>query len=250
MNRARSKSLLLSAALALLLCLALFVRAGLDLAAPGPEGTGPLGSPAAGLILASAAFLAVLWTFFLAKGMAAAPVSDDSRAEARPAPAPGPAIQAAPPPRPAPVAMGAKDGMAAEEPGAEALMLLSLLQEKGRFVDFVMEDIAGYSNEQVGAVARVVHQGCRTVVQEAFSPLPVAPAENARITLEPGYDAEEFRLVGRAEGGPPFTVKVTHKGWRARHVKLPRRMGSGKGAATGASPAAANPVIVPAEVTV
>jgi hypothetical protein len=119
-------------------------------------------------------------------------------------------------------------------------MLLSLLQEKGRLLDFLMEDIAAYGNEQVGAAARVVHQGCRAVVEEAFAPVPVAPMENARIVLEPGYDAGEFRLVGPAENRPPFTVKVTHKGWRARHVRLPRRMGGER--------IPDKPVIVPAEV--
>lgn len=246
MNRAGSKTLLLPAGLAVLLCLALFVRAGLALA--GPQDTGAPGSPVAGLVLALAAFLAVLWTFLLAKSLAAAAPERTSSEDSRTAdtlPTPAPEVQPAPPPRPVAATPG---GAPAEVPGAEALMLISLLQEKGRFVDFVMEDISGYSNEQVGAVARVVHQGCRTVVQEAFSPLPVAPAENARITLEPGYDAEEFRLVGSAGGAPPITVKVTHKGWRARHVKLPRRIPADKG--NGAEAAAANPVIVPAEVTV
>lgn len=191
-----------------------------------------------GLLLSIAVLGTALWTFLQARSVATA-----SREDFRPvaAPAPQPAIQPAPPPRPVAAAP-------AEPPGAEALMLLSLLQEKGRFVDFVMEDIAAYTNEQVGAAARVVHQGCRSVVLEAFEPRPVAPAENARITLEPGYDAEEFRLVGRAEGEPPFTVKVTHKGWRAAHVKLPRRL-KPPGSADG-QPAKAqeNPIIVPAEV--
>ena len=172
--------------------------------------------------LAALAALSAVWLLVIARNIAKA-----SAKEAKPAAA----IQAAAPPRP-------KEQAA--EPGAEALMLLALLQEKGRFVDFVMEDVASYTNEQVGAAARVVHQGCRTVIIDAFSPLPVAPIENARITLEPGYDAEEFRLVGRTEGSPPFTVKVTHKGWRAQHVKLPRRLKAEK--------ILEKPIIVPAEV--
>jgi hypothetical protein len=46
--------------------------------------------------------------------------------------------------------------------------------------------------------------------------------------------------VGRTEGSPPFTVKVTHKGWRAQHVKLPRRLKAEK--------ILEKPIIVPAEV--
>lgn len=178
-------------------------------------------------VLAGALLLCVLRLFLLVRGNP----DGGSAADSGPTTAPSPAIQPAAPPKPI---------HPAAEPGSEALMLLSLLQEKGRFVDFVMDDIAAYTNDQVGAAARVVHQGCREVILEAFSPLPVAPIENARITLEPGYDAGEFRLVGRVSASPPFTVKVTHKGWRARHVKLPRSIKAEK--------LTENPVIVPAEV--
>lgn len=207
-----------------------------------PAGPGNAHTLAVGAAVAAClAFLGALRLFVLARrpagasqsaGSARVAASDQPSASALEVPAAsGP--RPAPPPKAAPAAPAA-------EPGSEALMLLSLLQEKGRFLDFLMEDIAGYGNEQVGAAARVVHQGCRAVVDEAFAPMPVAPAENARMVLEPGYDAGEFRLVGRTEGALPFTVKVTHKGWRARHVKLPRRMGAER--------IPDKPVIVPAEV--
>lgn len=217
MERDRTKLLRPAAGVTLMLSLALAVQAIRNVVMPaGPEGHGA--AEAAGAFLAVAVFLGALWIFLLAR-------------TAAPAAGPAPSIQAAAPPPPK---------AEAAEPGAEALMLVALLQEKGRFVDFVMEDISSYTNDQVGAAARVVHQGCRAVIADAFAPLPVAPMENARMTLEPGYDAEEFRLVGRAEGSPPFTVKVTHKGWRARHVKLPRRMRTDR--------KLESPIIVPAEV--
>jgi hypothetical protein len=119
-------------------------------------------------------------------------------------------------------------------------MLLTLLQENGRFVDFVMEDITAYSDEQVSAAARVVHQGCREVIREAFAPVAVSTRpENGAITLEPGFSAEEYRLVGHIAGTAPYSGTLVHKGWRATQVKLPR-------------PAQEHhsdtPVIVPAEV--
>jgi hypothetical protein len=105
----------------------------------------------------------------------------------------------------------------------QAMTLLSLLQEKGRFVDFVMEDVAAYSNEQVGAAARVVHQGCREVIRDCFDPRPITERkENAEIILEPGFDPAQYRLTGKVAGQPPFKGSLIHKGWKAGRVRLPK----------------------------
>src|ERR1700693_5875999 len=58
----------------------------------------------------------------------------------------------APPPAPAAPVVRASDG---------ALILLAVLQREARLVDFVMEDIAGYSDDQVGAAVRGMHDQCR-----------------------------------------------------------------------------------------
>jgi hypothetical protein len=111
------------------------------------------------------------------------------------------------------------------EPEADAYLVqfLGLLQEKGRFLDFVMDDIAGYSNEQVGAAARVVHQGCSKIVKDHFSIAPVhAGEEGSAVTLESGYNPSEYRAVGKLAGSPPFQGTLLHKGWKATKVDLPR----------------------------
>src|SRR6478672_1510879 len=50
---------------------------------------------------------------------------------------------------------------AANQAEAEIVAFVGLLQDKGRLVDFLMEDVNSYDDTQVGAAARVVHQGCR-----------------------------------------------------------------------------------------
>jgi Domain of unknown function (DUF2760) len=104
-----------------------------------------------------------------------------------------------------------------------ALRLLAVLQDQGRLIDFAMEDIRTVPDAQVAAVARVVHGGCRTALQSAFTLQPLhAAAEGAVVTLAPGFDPEEHRLVGRVAGEPPFTGKLLHRGWRnVAAVKLP-----------------------------
>src|SRR5262249_49424094 len=42
-----------------------------------------------------------------------------------------------------------------------ALGLLGVLQQEGRLLDFLEEDLGGYSDEQIGAAARGIHEGCR-----------------------------------------------------------------------------------------
>jgi hypothetical protein len=106
---------------------------------------------------------------------------------------------------------------------AEVVTLLGIFQEKGRFVDFLMEDITPYSDADVGGVARAVHQGCKEALSEHFHIEPISSeGEGATITVPAGYSADEFRLVGNLSGEAPFTGKVVHKGWKTTSVKLPR----------------------------
>jgi len=104
-----------------------------------------------------------------------------------------------------------------------ALQLLGLLQQEGRFIDFVEENVAAYSDAQIGAAARVVHEGCRKVVHEHFQLEPVrAEEEGSPVTLEAGFDASAVRLTGNVVGEPPFRGTLTHRGWRATAVSLPK----------------------------
>jgi hypothetical protein len=104
-----------------------------------------------------------------------------------------------------------------------ALQLLGLLQQEGRLVDFLEEDVAHYSDEEIGAAVRVVHEGCRKALHEHLTLQPIRlEAEGARITLEHGFDASALRPTGNLVGEPPFTGTLAHRGWRATEVRLPK----------------------------
>ncbi len=104
-----------------------------------------------------------------------------------------------------------------------ALQLLGLLQKEARFLDFVQEDIAGYADSEIGAAARVVHEGCRKVLSQHFELEPVRKEqESTRVTLPKGFDASAVRPTGNIVGEPPFTGTLIHRGWRAAKVKLPK----------------------------
>jgi len=106
---------------------------------------------------------------------------------------------------------------------AEIVAFFGLLQEKGRLVDFLMEDITLYEDSEVGASARVIHQGCRQVLEEYFRISPISDAaEGTQVTVPAGSSADQYRLVGKLTGEPPFTGTLLHKGWKTEFVKLPR----------------------------
>jgi hypothetical protein len=123
---------------------------------------------------------------------------------------------------------------------AEIVGFLGLLQDKGRLVDFLMDDIAAYSDAQVGAAGRVLHEGCKAVLKEHFAITPIREeGEGSKITVPAGYAAGDYRLVGRISGEAPFTGTLVHHGWKTDWVKLPRLI---------SKDADRPPAIAPAEV--
>ncbi|HKP55089.1 MAG TPA: DUF2760 domain-containing protein [Polyangiales bacterium] len=110
-----------------------------------------------------------------------------------------------------------------ELPSQSALQLLGLLQREGRLVDFLQEDIAGYTDAQIGAAARVVHDQCRKALLSHVTLERIrSEDEGQRVTLAPGFSASEVRLTGQVAGEPPFTGALTHQGWRAAKIELPK----------------------------
>lgn len=105
-----------------------------------------------------------------------------------------------------------------------ALQLLGLLQREARLIDFVQEDLTGHADADVGAAARLVHEGCRKVLAAHFTLAPVRTEEEGRrITLPAGFDASAVRLTGNVVGQAPFTGTLSHRGWRVTEVRLPQR---------------------------
>jgi Domain of unknown function (DUF2760) len=104
-----------------------------------------------------------------------------------------------------------------------ALQVLGLLQKEARFIDFIKEDITVYSDADIGAAARVVHEGCNKALNEHFSLAPIrTEQEGSNITVPVGFDAAAIRLTGNIVGAAPFTGSLVHKGWQVTEVRLPK----------------------------
>jgi len=133
---------------------------------------------------------------------------------AAPPPPPPPAPVKAPPPPPPPLVAARPDA---------ALQLLGLLQRDGRLIDFVQEDLSSHSDADIGAAARLVHDGCGKVLREHFTIAPVRDeAEGSRIVLNEGFDAGAIKLTGNVVGKAPFRGSLSHRGWRATETRLPK----------------------------
>lgn len=153
-------------------------------------------------------------------------IAGDILAEfAPPEAAPSPRVAAAPP---APV-----------ETTDRAVQILAILQRDGRLVDFLMEDLGAYSNEQVGAAVRDVHRGCRQALDKYATLAPIIDAaEGSAVTADAGSDAARVKVVGNAAGSPPFRGVLRHRGWDATRLELPPL------------PATGRSVLAPAEVEI
>jgi len=107
-------------------------------------------------------------------------------------------------------------------PDTGALVLLSLLQAEGRFVDFVQQDITAFPDSEVGAVARVVHTGCRKVLGTHLRIAAIrGEAEGQPVALEPGFDPNHIKLTGNVSGSGRLSGVLRHRGWQATEVHLP-----------------------------
>ncbi len=102
------------------------------------------------------------------------------------------------------------------------LHLVSALQKEGRLIDFFNEDLSLYSDDQIGAAVRGIHENCVKTLGKYVTCGPVVEtAEGETITIEAGFNPEEIRLTGNVSGEPPFTGTVRHKGWKASNTEVP-----------------------------
>jgi Domain of unknown function (DUF2760) len=121
-----------------------------------------------------------------------------------------------------------------------ALQILGILQRDSRLIDFLMEDISAYSDEQIGSAVRSLHDQSRETLNRYLRLAPVIDAVEGTFMKLDAADPGSVKLLGNvpASGKAPGGV-LRHKGWRAEKIDLPP-------IAPGQSPS----VLAPAEVEV
>ena len=105
-----------------------------------------------------------------------------------------------------------------------ACRILSILQNKGRLIDFFQENITGYPDAQIGAAVRHIHQDCRNALHEHITLAPVmSEKEGEPVMVSEGFDPSEIRLTGHITGQPPFEGILQHSGWKVTRIDLPEQ---------------------------
>jgi hypothetical protein len=153
------------------------------------------------LILAFRSFFAILFSGALSDDIAAAL---------------GLSRRAVPKSAPAPVANTPSDG---------ALQILAILQRDSRLIDFLMEDISSYDDEQVGAAVRSLHDQCRDALNRYVQLAPVIDGVEGAFTRLASIDPASVKLLGNVPPQPPPGGLLRHKGWRCLKVDLPALQG-------------------------
>lgn len=101
------------------------------------------------------------------------------------------------------------------------LRLLYILQKNGRLVDFLKEDISNFSDAEVGAAVRKIHEESRKALDECVCLRPLFPdEEGSEVTIPEGYDKGHIKIVGRVKGSAPYKGILRHKGWKAERLEL------------------------------
>lgn len=104
-----------------------------------------------------------------------------------------------------------------------AMQLLAIMQQEARLIDFLQEDLSAFSDEEVGAAARVIHTGGQKVLNDYLTLTPIrSEDEETRITIEQGFNPQQIRLTGNVTGSAPFHGTLVHKGWQASAINLPK----------------------------
>ncbi|MEF1254847.1 DUF2760 domain-containing protein [Vibrio sp. M260112] len=104
-----------------------------------------------------------------------------------------------------------------------AMQLLALMQQEARLIDFLKEDLTSFSDEEVGAAARVIHTGGQKVLSDYVTLEHIRNEdEETRITIEQGFNPQQVRLTGNVTGSAPFHGTLVHKGWKASSMNLPK----------------------------
>ena len=127
------------------------------------------------------------------------------------------------------------------KPTDGALQMLAILQRESRLIDFLMEDISSYSDEQVGSAVRSMQDSCKGALVRYVKLGPVIDGvEGTFANASAAGGSQGVKFLGNVPAGPPPKGgTLRHRGWKAEKIELPT-LGAKQDAA----------IIAPAEIEI
>lgn len=108
-----------------------------------------------------------------------------------------------------------------------AVQILAILQRDARLIDFLNEDIAPYTDEQIGAAVRDIHKNSRAALERHVRLVPVVDGVEGTNTnlASAGLDSKDttrLRIVGKVPAdGKVEAGMLRHRGWKVEKIDLP-----------------------------
>jgi hypothetical protein len=106
-----------------------------------------------------------------------------------------------------------------------ALQMLHLLQRDSRFIDFLMEDITAYTDDQIGAAVRTLHSESKASLSRHLMLNPVIDGVEGtyqKLDSSKVPDPNRIKLIGNVPAnGRVAGGTLRHRGWMASSVNLP-----------------------------
>lgn len=110
------------------------------------------------------------------------------------------------------------------KPADGAVQILGILQRDSRLIDFLMEDITAYSDDQIGAAVRSMQEQAKAALQRYVKLGPVIDGVEGTFTkADAAGGPSAVKFIGNVPAGPPPKGgTLRHRGWRAEKVDLPQ----------------------------
>ncbi len=107
------------------------------------------------------------------------------------------------------------------KPSGLPVRILALLQRESRLIDFLLDNVQNYSDDQIGAAVRDIQPKAQAALKKYLVIEQLLPQnENDAVEVPPGFDPSAIQLSGNVSGQPPFKGSVRHPGWRVKEIKL------------------------------
>lgn len=110
-------------------------------------------------------------------------------------------------------------------PSDGALQILQILQRDSRLIDFLMEDITSYEDDQVGSAVRSIHNDCKGSLNRHVALAPVIDGVEGtyqKLDASKAPDPNRIKLIGNVPAsGKVAGGTLRHRGWTASSVSLP-----------------------------